>query len=123
MQVYADVCRRPLSVIGSAQGPALGAAIHAAVAAGAHPDVHAAAMAMGSVQRSVYVPDETRADAYEALYAEYVVLHDHFGRRGNDVLHRLRALRRDAVARAGRAPAADATETDTTSASMEEQSA
>jgi ribulose kinase len=32
---------RPLSVIGSAQAPALGSAIHAAVAAGAYPDVPA----------------------------------------------------------------------------------
>ncbi|MFD0788278.1 FGGY-family carbohydrate kinase, partial [Micromonospora azadirachtae] len=39
MQIYADVTDRPLSIIGSAQGPALGSAIHAAVAAGAHPDV------------------------------------------------------------------------------------
>ena len=47
MQVYADVLRRPLSVIGSEQGPALGSAIHAAVAAGAYPDVPAAAAVMG----------------------------------------------------------------------------
>ena len=39
MQIYADVLRLPLSVIGSEQGPALGSAIHAAVAAGAYPDV------------------------------------------------------------------------------------
>ena len=49
MQIYADVLRLPLSVIGSEQGPALGSAIHAAVAAGAHPDVPAAADAMGRV--------------------------------------------------------------------------
>src|SRR5204862_8309906 len=30
MQMYADVTRRPLSVIGSEQGPALGSALHAA---------------------------------------------------------------------------------------------
>ncbi len=42
MQIYTDVLRRPLSVIGSDQGPALGSAIHAAVAAGAYPDVPAA---------------------------------------------------------------------------------
>ena len=47
MQIYADVTRRPLSLISSAQGPALGSAIHAAVAAGAYPDVSAAAAAMG----------------------------------------------------------------------------
>ena len=48
MQIYADVLRLPLSVIGSEQGPALGSAIHAAVAAGAHPDVPAAADGDGS---------------------------------------------------------------------------
>src|SRR5947209_16539609 len=51
-----------------------------AVAAGAYPDVHAAAGVMGKVQRAVYVPDEERAKQYDALYAEYVQLHDHFGR-------------------------------------------
>jgi L-ribulokinase len=108
MQTYADVCRRPLSVIDSQQGPALGSAIYAAVAAGAFSDVHVAARAMGKVRRNLYVPDEQRAEAYDALYAEYLQLHDHFGRGGNDVLHRLRALRRDAVQRAGR-PATEAT--------------
>ena len=48
MQIYADVTGLPLSTIGSAQGPALGSAIHAAVAAGAYPDIRAAAEAMGS---------------------------------------------------------------------------
>ena len=71
MQIYADVTRLPLSVIGSDQGPALGSAIHAAVAAGAYPDVHAAAAAMGARRPRVYVPDEDRADAYDALFAEY----------------------------------------------------
>ena len=42
MQIYADVLRRPLHLIGSEQGPALGSAIHAAVAAGLYPDIHAA---------------------------------------------------------------------------------
>ena len=61
MQIYADVTRMPLSVIGSEQGPAVGSAIHAAVAAGAYPDIHAAARTMGNVRRSVHVPDEERA--------------------------------------------------------------
>ena len=60
MQIYADVLRLPLSVIGSEQGPALGSAIHAAVAAGAYPDVPAAAAAMGSVHRAVYAADRGR---------------------------------------------------------------
>jgi L-ribulokinase len=94
MQLYADVTRRPLDIIGSEQGPALGAAIHAAVAAGCHPDVQAAAAAMGTVERDVYLPDAERAQAYDTLYEEYVALHDHFGRGGNDVLRRLRRIRR-----------------------------
>jgi L-ribulokinase len=93
MQIYADVIRRPLSVIGSDQGPALGSAIHAAVAAGAYPDVPAAASAMGRVNRDVYRPDEARADVYDQLYAEYVRLHDYFGRGANEVMYRLRAIR------------------------------
>jgi L-ribulokinase len=93
LQVYSDVLRRPLSVIGSDQGPALGSAMHAAVAAGAYPDIRAAAAAMGKVNRDVYTPDAGRADAYDALYAEYTALHDYFGRGTNDVLHRLRRLR------------------------------
>jgi len=93
MQIYADVTRCPLSVIGSEQGAALGSAIHAAVAAGAYPDVPAAAEAMGRVIADVYQPDETRADIYDRLYAEYVRLHDYFGRGENDVMDRLRAIR------------------------------
>jgi L-ribulokinase len=93
MQIYADVTRRPLSLIGSAQGPAQGSAIHAAVAAGAYPDVPAAAAVMGSMQRGVCAPDPPSAAVYDQLYAEYATLHDYFGRGANPVLHRLRALR------------------------------
>ncbi|WP_155373403.1 ribulokinase [Catellatospora vulcania] len=99
MQIYADVTDRPLSIIGSAQGPALGSAIHAAVAAGAYADVHEASDVMGRVERGVYQPDPARARAYDALYAEYRTLHDHFGRGANDVMSRLRAIRNAAQLR------------------------
>jgi len=98
MQVYADVTRRALSVIGSEQGPALGSAIHAAVAAAAYPDVPSASLAMGKVRRDAYLPAPERSAAYDALYAEYVQLHDYFGRGANDVLHRLRRIRNEAMA-------------------------
>jgi L-ribulokinase len=45
------------------------------------------------VRRDAYAPDPARADAYDALYALYRRLHDHFGRGGDDVLHELRRLR------------------------------
>ncbi|RZQ61064.1 ribulokinase [Amycolatopsis suaedae] len=94
MQIYADVTGLPLSVIGSAQGPALGSAIHAAVAAGCYADVGTAAKAMGSVHRAAYRPVPANVEAYQELYADYVALHDHFGRGGDDVLHRLAARRK-----------------------------
>jgi L-ribulokinase len=93
MQVYADVLRRPLSLIVSDQGPALGSAIHAAVAAGAYPEVPAAAAAMGGKREAVFTPRGASADTYDELYAEYVRLHDYFGRGANEVMHRLRAIR------------------------------
>jgi L-ribulokinase len=130
MQVYSDVLRLPISTIASEQGPALGSAIHAAVAAGAYPDVRAAGAAMGKLDRAVYSPDEESAAAYDRLYAEYRELHDYFGRGGNDVMHRLRALRREALTglpadaaphRARHAAAVDvaAAETDTETPAVE----
>ncbi|GID27728.1 ribulokinase [Paractinoplanes brasiliensis] len=97
MQIYADVLRRPFSVASSEQAPALGSAIHAAVAAGAYPDVAAAAEAMGKVERDVYQPRAADADVYDQLYAEYSELHDYFGRGPNETLHRLRKIRNEAL--------------------------
>ena len=98
MQIYADVTRRPLSLVASEQAPALGSAIHAAVAAGAYQDVPAAAAAMGKMRANAFKPDPVSADVYDQLYAEYVVLHDYFGRGANEVMHRLRVLRNRARA-------------------------
>ncbi|ACU35809.1 ribulokinase [Actinosynnema pretiosum subsp. pretiosum] len=97
MQIYADVTNLPLSVIGSEQGPALGSALHAAVAAGAYPDIRAAALAMGSLLKDVYRPIEANVQAYERLFTEYQELHDYFGRGANEVMHRLKAGRREAL--------------------------
>jgi L-ribulokinase len=93
MQIYADVTRKPLSMITSAQAGALGSAIHAAVAAGAYPDVPAAAAVMGRRQHDAYLPDPGRAEVYDRLYAEYAQLHDYFGRGTNNVMRRLRSER------------------------------
>jgi L-ribulokinase len=97
MQVYSDVLRLPISIIDSEQGPALGSAIHAATAAGAYPSVHDAAEAMGRVRKAVYQPDPKRAEEYDSLFAEYVTLHDYFGRGANDVMKRLKARRREVL--------------------------
>jgi L-ribulokinase len=97
MQTYADVLRLPIWTVGSWQGPALGSAIHAAVAAGAYPDVRAAAAVMGSRGPVVYKPDEHDAATYDLLFAEYLQLHDWFGRGGSEIMQRLRTLRRRAL--------------------------
>ncbi|MEP6981137.1 MAG: FGGY-family carbohydrate kinase, partial [Nakamurella sp.] len=99
MQIYADVTHLPLSVATSTQGPAVGSAIHAAVAAGAYPDVAAAAAVMGSKSVAVFVPNPENAAAYDVLFAEYTALHDHFGRGGSSVMRRLKGIKRDAVGR------------------------
>ena len=98
MQMYSDILNLPLSVINSSQGPALGSAIHAAVAAGAYESVGAAAEAMGSLSKGVYQPVEGRAKAYDLLYSEYELLHDYFGRGENNVMKRLKTMRREAMA-------------------------
>ncbi|MFC0624163.1 ribulokinase [Kribbella deserti] len=98
LQTYADVLRRPISVIGADQGPALGSAIHAAVAAKAYPDITTAAAAMGHRTEAAYLPDADRADRYDQLFAIYHELHDHFGAQApgsTDVLHRLRTIRNE----------------------------
>ncbi|HUQ55236.1 ribulokinase [Lentzea sp.] len=97
MQIYADVVNLPLSVIGSAQGPALGSAMHAAVAAGSYSDIREAAAAMGSVRRNAFTPIPENVEAYQRLFLDYLELHDYFGRGANDVMHRLRGYRRHAL--------------------------
>jgi len=98
MQIYADVLNMPLSVVESGQGPALGSAIHAAVAAGAYPDVAGAAASMGGRTRGVFQPNPEDSARYQEIFAEYLTLHDYFGRGANDVMRRLGDLRRKARA-------------------------
>jgi len=96
MQIYSDVINRPISVLDSAQGPALGSAIYASVAAGVHPDVKAAAAEMGKCRERAYVPDAGRAQTYDSLYRIYSRLHDWFGRESRELMRELLKLRDDA---------------------------
>jgi L-ribulokinase len=82
MQVYADVCNRPMKVSRSAQTCALGAAIFGAVAAGAYPNVEAAQAQMTGVKEIVYHPKAEYAATYARLYPIYRKLHDAFGNTG-----------------------------------------
>jgi L-ribulokinase len=95
-QIYADVTGRPFKLAGSAQAPALGSAMHAAVAAGIYPNIEAAAETMGKLKDEVVQPIAANRPVYDQLYADYKMLYDTFGRGTNDVMKRLKALRRAA---------------------------
>jgi len=107
MQIYSDVLRLPISTIMSDEGPALGSAIHAAVAAGVYDDICAASAAMGQVSAHVYHPRANAAAVYDRLYAEYLALHDYFGRGSHGAMRRLTHLRREALPGAIRGRAGD----------------
>jgi L-ribulokinase len=105
MQIYADVTKREIFVAASPQTPALGSAMFAAVAAGAaaggYDRIEDAAVRMAQLREERYVPDPAAAGIYDELYAEYRVLHDTFGRGGNDAMKRLRAIRDRALTGVG----------------------
>ncbi|NLA77646.1 MAG: ribulokinase, partial [Clostridiales bacterium] len=98
MQIYADVIRMPIKIAGSDQAGALGSAIFGAVAAGkgdgGYDNVFSAASAMGKVLDTVYNPIEENAKVYDKLFAEYRTLHDYFGRGENDVMKRLKGIKK-----------------------------
>ena len=79
MQLYADVCNRPMKVSRSAQTCALGAAIFGAVAGGAFKTVEQAQRKMTGTKPTVYRPAKAAAKVYAELYELYRTLHDAFG--------------------------------------------
>ena len=82
MQIYADVCNRPMKISRSAQTCALGAAIFGAVAGGAYRSVPAAQRKMTGTKPEVFRPQRSHARTYAELYPLYRRLHDAFGTRG-----------------------------------------
>jgi L-ribulokinase len=93
LQIYADVTGLPLEVVASGQPSARGAAVLAAAAAGAFPEVGAAATALGQVPASVREPSPSNHAIYSDLYALYRELVAAYGAEGS-ALKRLSALRR-----------------------------
>jgi L-ribulokinase len=103
MQIYADVTGREFKVAASMQTPALGSAMFGAVAAGSaaggYETIVDAATRMARLREESYRPDAKDHATYDELYAEYRALHDYFGRAGNDVMKRLKAVRARELAR------------------------
>ena len=79
MQIYADVCGRPMKISASAETCALGAAIFGAVVGGAHADTASAQRAMTGFKTTVFRPRQQSVPVYAELYRLYKQLHDAFG--------------------------------------------
>lgn len=79
MQIYADVCNRPMKISASAQTCALGAAIFGAVVGGAYRTTLAAQKKMTSIKPHVFKPIRKNVAVYARLYKLYMQLHDAFG--------------------------------------------
>jgi len=97
MQIYADVTGREIKIAASTQTAALGAAMFGAVAAGAQAggfdSIVDAARRMARVREETFKPIAENVRIYDQLYREYSGLHDYFGRGGNDMLKRLKAIK------------------------------
>ena len=94
MQIYADVTGLPVRVCGTLQAGAMGSAVYAAAAAGIYGSVREASEAMAPETLRLYEPIPENVRAYEALYEEYRLLHDYFGRGVNEVMHRMEQRKR-----------------------------
>ncbi|HJW90916.1 MAG TPA: ribulokinase [Anaerolineales bacterium] len=100
MQIYADVTGREMKVTASQQTPALGSAMFGAVAAGkeagGYADIFEASRQMAHLKDEVFYPNPENKKVYDQLYAEYLRLHDYFGRGENNVMKTLKRIKAEA---------------------------
>ncbi len=94
MQIYADICKKPLKLATSLYTCALGGAIAAAVCAGIYPSIEEAINLMTSTSKLIYYPREHESKIYDRLYALYKDLHNAFGRQNQnlDMYHIMKGL-------------------------------
>jgi L-ribulokinase len=97
MQIYADVTGREFKMTASQQTPALGSAMFGAVSAGAaaggYDSIIDAAKVMAHIKDEVFKPIPANQKIYDQLYAEYLRLHDTFGRGENNVMKTLKKIK------------------------------
>lgn len=101
MQIYADVTGREMKVTASKQTSALGAAMFGAVAAGraagGYDTIFEATKHMAHLKDETFKPNPANKEVYDQLYAEYLRLHDYFGRGGNDVMKTLKRIKAEVI--------------------------
>jgi L-ribulokinase len=97
MQIYADVTGREIKVSASKQTPALGSAMFGSVAAGkaagGYDSIYDAAQKMAHLKEETFKPIPENQKVYSLLFAEYLRLHDYFGRGGNKVMKTLKKIK------------------------------
>jgi L-ribulokinase len=101
MQIYADVTGREFKVGASSQAGALGSAMFGAVAAGkaagGYDSIFEAAKHMAHLKDEIYHPNPENTRVYDRLYAEYLRLHDYFGRGENNVMKTLKQIKAEVI--------------------------
>ena len=70
-------------------------AVAAGAAGGGYDTIVDAAKHMARVQKLAYKQRQEAHEIYNRLFKEYTTLHDYFGRGANDVMKRLKALKRE----------------------------
>ena len=97
MQIYADVTGLEIKVSASKQTPALGSAMFGALAAGkaagGYASIYEAAQTMAHIKDETFKPIPENQAVYEKLFAEYLRLHDYFGRGENNVMKTLKKIK------------------------------
>lgn len=97
MQIFADVTGLPIYVPQATQIGAVGSAMYGAVAAGlaagGYDSIVDASVNMTRLRQESFQPIPENTAIYDKLFAEYVTLHDYFGRGDNDVMKRLKDLK------------------------------
>jgi len=99
MQIFADVTNMEIKIAATPNSCSVGGAMFGAVAAGkirgGYDSIFEAAKEMGRVKDKVYRPIPENAKIYDKLYAEYKILHDYFGRGENNVMKRLKKIKKE----------------------------
>lgn len=101
MQIFADVTNLEIKVSQSSQASALGAAMFGAVAAGEErggfKDIFTAARVIPRLREGTFKPRPENVSVYDRIFQEYKLLHDYFGRGGNDIMKRLKVIKESAI--------------------------
>jgi L-ribulokinase len=69
-------------------------AVAAGAGRGGYDSIVDAARVMAKVKDRFYRPIPENVSVYEKLYREYKLLHDYFGKGGNDVMKRLKEIKK-----------------------------